>query len=385
MSAPPPRTPAPEPASTRRLRARQRLVASTQRLAARIEQALDRVRWGWRRRYGRLGPIEILAYRGYGTPSAALLTGRVVEAKVLGRSTPTDRRWRNVVRTIRRFLSSEVPEAEVRARFGRHELSARTDDEGYFYLRLEPGALPVSEAGPWHAAELELAGAPVRGWTPVRARADVLVPGPRTELGIISDIDDTVLQTHVTHRLKMIWTTLVENAQTRLPFEGTTELYRALVLGPGGQAQNPVFYVSKSPWNLYDVLAEFLDRQELPRGPLLLRDIGLHSEAPLDHKSAAIEKILTLYEQLPGGPLPFVLIGDSGERDPDIYLQVAAQHPGRIRAIYIREVGSGAERRRQLAALAEEARRRGTEMLLVSHAREALDHARRHGLAAPGS
>jgi phosphatidate phosphatase APP1 len=133
------------------------------------------------------------------------------------------------------------------------------------------------------------------------------------------------------------------------------------------------------------VLAEFLDRQELPRGPLLLRDIGLHSEAPLDHKSAAIEKILTLYEQLPGGPLPFVLIGDSGERDPDIYLQVAAQHPGRIRAIYIREVGSGAERRRQLAALAEEARRRGTEMLLVSHAREALDHARRHGLAAPGS
>ncbi len=376
---------APEAASTRRIRTRQRLVALTQRQAARFEQVFDRVRWGWRRRFGRLGPVEILAYRGFGTPSAVLLTGRVVEAtRALGRSTPTDRRWRNVVRMVRRFLSNEVPEAQVQARFGQQEATAVTDEEGYFYLQLEPGAMPeLATAGPWHAAELQLCGAPVPGWTPVRALAEVLVPGPRAELGIISDIDDTVLQTHVTQRWKMIWTTLVENAQTRLPFEGTTDLYRALVAGPGAAADNPVFYVSKSPWNLYDLLVEFLDRHELPRGPLLLRDMGLNAEAPLDHKTAAIEKILSVYGRMPGGPLPFVLIGDSGERDPDIYLQIAAQHPGRVRAIYIREVGSGGLRRRQLATLAEDARRRGTEMVLVSHAREALEHARRHGLAAP--
>jgi phosphatidate phosphatase APP1 len=367
-----------EPAATRRLRARQRLVALTQRAAARVEQVFDRVRWGWRRRFGRLGPVEIVAYRGFGTAGSVLLTGRVVEAKALGRSTPTDRRWRNVVRTIRRFLSSEVPNAEVRARFGEREATAATDEEGYFYLRLEPAGVPASEHAPWHAAELQLTGAPVRGWTPVRASADVLVPGPDAELGIVSDIDDTVLQTHVTQRLRMIWTTLVENAQTRLPFEGTTELYRALAAGRSGRAANPVFYVSKSPWNLYDVLVEFLDRQELPRGPLLLRDIGLHSEAPLDHKTSAIEKILATYRTL-----PFVLIGDSGERDPDIYLQLAAQHPGRIRAIYIRDVGSGPLRQRQIAALLADARRLGTEMLLVPHARDALAHARAHGLAAP--
>jgi phosphatidate phosphatase APP1 len=309
-----------------------------------------------------------------------LLTGRVVEAKALGRSTPTDRRWRNVVRMVRRFLSSEIPDAEVRARFGEREVTVATDEEGYFYIRLEPQAVPPSEGAPWHAAELQLCGAPVRGWTPVRASADVLVPGPDTELGIVSDIDDTVLQTHVTHRLRMIWTTLVENAQTRLPFEGTTELYRSLVAGPGGRARNPVFYVSKSPWNLYDVLVEFLDRQELPRGPLLLRDMGLYSEAPLDHKTSAIEKILATYRDL-----PFVLIGDSGERDPDVYLQIAARFPGRIRVIYIRDVGSGPLRRRQIDALVEDARRRGTEMVLVTHAREALAHARARGLAAPAT
>ena len=62
--------------------------------------------------------------------------------------------------------------------------------------------------------------------------------------------------------------------------------------------------MSKSPWNLYDLLVEFLDRHELPRGPLLLRDMGLNTEAPLDHKTPAIEKILAVYGRQPGGRCP---------------------------------------------------------------------------------
>jgi phosphatidate phosphatase APP1 len=376
--APPPEpAPASEPATTRWVRARQRLVAMLQRLAARIEQIFDVVRWGLRRRFGRLGPLEILAYRGFGTLSSVRLTGRVVEARTLGRSSPADWRWRNLVRMVRRFLSAEVPHAEVRVRLGTHVTTGRCDEEGYFYLQLAGLAEPVSVDGLWQAADVELTGAPVRGWQPVRARADVLVPAPGTEVGIVSDIDDTILQTHVTRRLKMIWTTLMGNAQTRLPFEGTSELYRALVAGPTGGAHNPVFYVSKSPWNLYDLLVDFMEAHALPRGPLLLRDIGLHSEAPLDHKTTAIAQILETYPAL-----PFILIGDSGEHDPDIYLQVAAQHPDRVRAIYIRDVGAGPLRRRELDRLSQEAVALGTEMLLMAHAREALEHARARGFAA---
>jgi phosphatidate phosphatase APP1 len=360
-----------EPTITRWVRARQRLVVLLQRLAARIEQLFDKVRWGLRRRYGRLGPLEILAYRGFGTASSVRLTGRVVEARVLRRSTPADRRWRNFVRMVRRFLSDEVPFAEVRARLGAHEASGRCDEEGYFYLQLAAAA-----DGLWQSADIELTGAPVRGWQPVRARAEVLVPAPGAEIGIVSDIDDTVLQTHVTRRWKMIWTTLVENAQTRLPFEGTSELYRALVSGPTGGASNPVFYVSKSPWNLYDLLVDFMDAHGLPRGPLLLRDMGLHVEAPLDHKTTAIAQLLGTFSTL-----PFILIGDSGEHDPDIYLQLAASNAGRVRAIYIRDVGAGPLRRRELDRLCEDAHRLGTEMLLVGHAREALAHARARGFA----
>jgi phosphatidate phosphatase APP1 len=366
----------PGSSSTRRLRARQRFVAWLRRLLARLVVAIDRARWAIRRRWGRVGPLQILAYRGFGTLDRVILDGRVIETKPMTRPTPVDSGLQNLMRTWRLFRTREIPGAQLRARLGPAVTEADTDQEGYYHLALRPEVLPVDGDG-WHPAEVELTGCPVRGWRPITASAEVLVPGPRAAIGIVSDIDDTVLQTYVTRRLKMIWLTMVQNAYTRLPFEGTSELYRALAAGASGAAANPVFYVSKSPWNLYDFLIEFMDRHGLPRGPLLLRELGLHDEAPLDFKAACLERIFDTYPRL-----PFVLIGDSGERDPDLYLDFASHHPGRVKAIYIRDVGSGPLRRRQLDAMPAEARRLGCEMLLVSHAHEALAHARQVGLAA---
>ncbi len=116
----------------------------------------------------------------------------------------------------------------------------------------------------------------------------------------------------------------------------------------------------------------------MPRGPLLLRDLGLHSEAPLDFKATRITQILETYPAL-----RFVLVGDSGERDPEIYLDVLRRHPGRVAAIYIREVDSRPERRASLEAIVAEVRSLGAEMLLLAHAQDALAHARAVGLASP--
>ena len=71
---------------------------------------------------------------------------------------------------------------------------------------------------------------------------------------------------------------------------------------------NPFFYTSKSPWNLYAPLVEYLEVQQLPLGPLLLRDFGLRPEK--ERKRKAIEEILATYPKL-----KFILSGDSGE-DP---------------------------------------------------------------------
>ena len=364
--------PAPlETAKTRTRRFWQRVLAAVVRVLARFEVGMDKVVWGVRRRVGRLGPLQVVAYRSFGTPGRALLRGRVLEASVLERSLPADTRLKSFRRMLRRFNSREVPEARVRARLGTMEAVGATDDEGYFAMELGLPDQPL--AGSWHHAEVEVVAVPVRGFQPSATAVDVLVPAATAELGVISDIDDTELQTHVTQKLKMIWVTASGSAYTRMPFEGTSDLYRALVNGASGVAGNPVFYVSKSPWNLYDFLVDFMDHHQLPRGPLLLRDIGL-SEAPaLDHKSTAVQQLLDTYPEL-----PFVLIGDSGERDPDIYLATAAKYPGRIRAIYIRDLGG---RQAEAKRLCEQAGALGTEMLWVEHASQALEHARHLGLA----
>jgi len=366
-----------ETAGTRTVRSRQRWQARVLRFFARLELLIDRVVWGLRRRFGRLGPLQVVTYRGFGTTQRALLRGRVLEASVLERSLPADSTFRSVRRMLRRFFSRELPEATVHAAVGVGVLQGITDDEGYFDISMV--APDLGGPGDWKTAEVEVVEAKVRGLRPVRATAEILIPGPSAALGIISDIDYTVLQTHVTQKLKMIWVTLSGSAFTRMPFEGTSELYHALALGASGHAGNPVFYVSKSPWNLYDFLVDFLDYHQLPRGPLLLRDIGLREAPPVDHKSAAVRELLDTYPAL-----SFVLIGDSGERDPEIYLETAARYPGRIAAIYIRDLG-GKNRKGvaggRAASLCERARAHGTEMLWIEHASQALLHAREHGLA----
>ena len=362
---------------TRTARTRQRAYAGVLRFVARLELLLDRVVWGLRRRFGRLGPLQLVTYRGFGTAERAVVRGRLLEASVLERSLPDDSAFKSFRRMLRRFFAHEVPQARVHAALGASSVNGTTDDEGYFDMPVDTPELGA--AGDWHSAEVEVVGAPVRGLLPVRATAELLIPGSAAELGIISDIDDTVLQTHVTQKLKMIWVTLSGSAFTRMPFDGTSELYHALAAGASGHANNPVFYVSKSPWNLYDFLVDFLDYNQLPRGPLLLRDMGLREAPPIDHKSAAVRQLLDLYPAL-----PFVLLGDSGERDPEIYLETAARYPGRIRAIYIRDLG-GRNRKDEAGGrarrLCERARVYGTEMLWLEHANAALAHAQRLGLA----
>ena len=363
---------------TRAIRRRQRLFARVLRAFARLEIVVDRAVWGLRRRFGRLGPLQVVTYRGFGTVAGAVLRGRVLEASVLERSLPEDSTLTSFRRMLRRFFSRELPEAAVRAELGSCAVGGHTDDEGYFELPIVSPDL--GGAGDWHSVGVAVVGATVRGFRPVRVSAEILIPGPNATFGIISDIDDTVLQTHVTQKLKMIWVTLSGSAFTRMPFEGTSELYHALTRGASGRARNPVFYVSKSPWNLYDFLVDFLDHHQLPRGPLLLRDIGLREAPPVDHKSAAVRNLLEMYPEL-----PFVLIGDSGERDPEIYLETAARYPGRIMAIYIRDLG-GKNRKDEAGGRARALRARahayGTDMIWIERASQALAHARERGFTA---
>jgi phosphatidate phosphatase APP1 len=228
-------------------------------------------------------------------------------------------------RTLHDFVTDELPGVPLRVTVAGASVDAVTDTEGYFLARVRPD--PAKLTRPWTGGTVELGGE-YRGLTaPHTTPFEVRVPGPDASFGVLSDIDDTILETGVQRVGQMLRQTFTGSALTRTAFPGAPDLYRDLAAGV-----NPVFYVSSSPWNLHTFLVAFLRHRRFPMGPVLLRDL-LGTAAGREQKHGRIREILDLYPQL-----PFVLIGDSGEKDPEIYADIVQAYPERILAVYIREV-----------------------------------------------
>ena len=198
-----------------------------------------------------------------------------------------------------------------------------------------------------------------------------MIPPATAKFGVISDIDDTVIWSNVTNKLKLILTVTLLNERTRMPFKGVAAFYRALQEGASGNENNPIFYVSKSPWNLYTLLVEFFKIHSIPMGPLFLRDLGSNQPSTkVNHKVNRIEMILNRYPHL-----PFILIGDSGEQDPEIYRDIVKAFPGRIRAIYIRSVNPEPSRIAAIDKLIVEVRETRSPLVLALDTEAAAAHA----------
>ena len=306
----------------------------------------------------RRDPVIILPYLGYGTTEKLTLCGRVLEDEGFHPASDSDRRWRNLVAFLKRLESDEVPGARLRARFGGQSVETLTDREGYFSVELAGPGIPPG----WHEIELELVDLGATG------TGKAFVPPADAEFGVISDLDDTVIQSGVTRKVRMVVQLALSNARTRKPFEGVAAFYRALHRG-----RNPFFYVSKSPHNLYSPLVEFLDHQQLPPGPVLLRDFGLRPSK--DHKARTIERIIATYPAL-----PFILVGDSGEHDPEIYMEMLRRFPERIRVIYIRSIDRTPTRLKAIEDLVREAASTRCQLVLAQDSEFAAAHAAAEGL-----
>ena len=298
-------------------------VGRKQRLLVEAERAFEALIR--RRKRGR--PPEhfrIVSYGGHGGREGVVVRGRVLDNPPPSEAVEGEGIGAAVRRSLGQFATDELPGVPLRVGVGDAVLETESDSEGYFRVELHPSVV----GAPWEQGRVELR-APYRGLEPgARTKVAIRVPGPDARFGVISDVDDTIIETGVQRVGEMLLQTFAGSALTRTPFEGAPELYRDLADGD----RNPVFYVSSSPWNLHAFLAAFLRHRDFPNGPLLLRDlIGNHDGRARKH--GRIEEILRLHPQL-----SFVLIGDSGEQDPAIYADIVRSHPGRVRAVYIREV-----------------------------------------------
>jgi phosphatidate phosphatase APP1 len=303
------------------------------RLQQIVIDADDHLDTAWRRldrRLGRGQPRYLAAYRGYADERGAELFGRVLAEKPQGGPEDDDTWWDNLLNTYRRFESDEVPAVALKARFRGAAVDTVSDHEGYYTAAIASSAPPIDAL--WENATVSLADGTLATAQPVlQVRADA-------GFGVISDIDDTVLQSSITNWKTAAQLTFLHNARTRKPLAGVASLYQALQEGADQSGRHPIFYVSSSPWNLYDLLEDFMELNAIPCGPIFLRDLGTDAGKFIKTQGHGhkLDRARTLIQRFP--TLRWVLLGDSGQADAELYAEAAREFGDRIAAIYIRDV-----------------------------------------------
>lgn len=341
--------------------------------------AEEHVDSAWRRintRLGRQEPRHIAAYRGFADSRGAELFGRVLAQRPGGGPGEDAQWWDNLLDTYRRFESDEVPHVPLRLRFRDADFEVESDDEGYYTARFDTAAAPFDAL--WDNAIASLADGTLATPQPVLQVGD----GPG--IGVISDIDDTVLHSGVTDWKVAAQLAFLHNARTRKPLEGVARLYQALQAGTDGRGRVPIFYVSSSPWNLYDLLEDFMELNAIPPGPIFLRDLGIDAGKFIKTRGHGhkLDRASRLIERFP--ERHWVLVGDSGQADAELYAQAAQRFGDRVAAIYIRDVDPDTDSRFDTGVDAHIERVSGTGVPML-RARDSLamaEHAASLGLIA---
>jgi phosphatidate phosphatase APP1 len=296
-----------------------------------LERDIDTVGDLLRQGEGHDRKVRMLAYAGHRNATRLRLKGRIVRyEKPLDAGQGMLTRLRAMMAI---YNSKELPGITVRFEgYGQcHE--ALTDEEGYFHFDL-PIEVPLPEATEWEQATLSTPG---REAQQPLIHVPVMAPGANHNWGIISDIDDTIIETGATNLFKNWKRVLVEQPGDRLAVPGASTLYKMIARDHVAPAR-PFFYVSSSPWNLYGFITEFMQLNGIPHGPMFLKDYGVDSEKLVhsghdEHKLAAIEAILAFYPDF-----RFILIGDNGQRDVTIYAKAVEDFGAQVAAVFIRDV-----------------------------------------------
>ncbi len=288
-------------------------------LGARIDDAIHEFRELFARKRGHRPTV--VPYTGYGSPGWVRVMCRVLLAKeprTPGKSARKVRGWRS-------FATVPLDDTDVTVRVGDVEHSVVTDRGGIvdtvMRVELTPG---------WHTVTIQADGS-----DPVEA--PVFIVDPDARMGLISDVDDTVMVTSLPRPLLAAWNTFVLDEHARRPVPGMAVLYERLLQSHPGA---PVFYLSTGAWNVAPTLTRFLSRHLYPSGPLLLTDWGpTHDRwfrSGRDHKASTLERLATEFPEI-----DWVLVGDDGQHDEELYGAFADRHASSVTAVAIRQLSTG--------------------------------------------
>lgn len=255
----------------------------------------------------------VLLFPAVGTSSEVVVSGRVLQSRP-GRGSSA------VSHNLRWLASRNLPGADVEVRFQGRGAQTTSGDDGNFEVTLRPADGQRFTTG--------LSSAEARSGSGEVSTATVDVIADAAPFFVVSDFDDTLAVSNISEG-GALKAGLLRQADSHPPVEGMADFYRCLrAVAPA----RPTFaLVSGSPAQFAPRIQRFLALHGFPDFGLYLRDLGPSTLS--GYKEPVLKRLLEVL------PRPVVLVGDSGEKDPEVYAAVRAAAPERVKAIYIRDAG----------------------------------------------
>lgn len=297
------------------------------RFAARVEGWIEAKRA--KRAVNKGKTPEVIAYIGYGSTTWVRVLGRVLYLKPESRE---QSRFRpdvaavSRVRGWRTFTSLSVPFQPVQVFVDGVHVGEVTADRG----GVVDAIVPVSLSAGWHTVSMQAGDG-------ARAEAPIKIVDPNATVGIISDVDDTIVITALPQPFVAAWNSFVLDEHARSATPGMNVMLDHLTAHHPG---SPVIYLSTGAWNAAPALSRFLARHLYPMGPLLLTDWGpTHDRWFRSGQEHKRRELLRLAREFP--TVRWILFGDDGQKDELIYHEFATSHPENVAAVCIRQLSVG--------------------------------------------
>jgi len=274
---------------------------------------------------------NIELYNAYGNEHQLIVHGRTVIKEKRDEVGKKDSGFSNAWNKIDFFHSDELKNKKIFLTIGNEKFETKGDDEGYFRFNIK--TVKKLTMG------YKLVNLQIKDNKKIH-HAKATIIGSKKLVGIISDIDDTVVFSDVTKKVELFFNTFWKNYKQREVIPTMVKRFKKILSQNPPNKPSRLFFISGSPEQLFTPIEKFLEYNHFPQHITILKHIHGDNKDPLfdqfAYKIDKIENLITLYPKM-----QWVLFGDSGERDKEVYKFIKKKYPSSIRAYYIRDIDSG--------------------------------------------
>ncbi len=273
---------------------------------------------------------NIQVYNAYGNSHKVIIEGRMVYKKNYNQPLEDDTLFHNMWRKIKQLTSNEIKNEKIIAYIGNEICSTIGDDEGYFEFDIKRDQELYTG---YNSISLQIENNP----NTLNIKAKIISD---EAIGIISDFDDTVIISDVTNKFKLINNLLLKNYKQRKVVPTMVERFQKILAQNSPNIPSTLFFVTGSPKQLFNSIERFLNYHHFPKHTLITKQIhGLEMDPLLNQFKYKVERIEELFRLYP--KMQWIMFGDSGEKDKEVYEYLFKKYPLKIKSYYIRDINSG--------------------------------------------